>query len=142
MRRWLAISTLAALAAVAALPVLAADLPQGGSFSDDDGSVHEGYIEAIAELGITRGCNPPDNTRFCPDDSVTRGQMAAFLVRALGYADNGGGNLFVDDDDSGFQNDIDRLPTAGVTRAPRAGQRSREAVPLGLRWGRSSTNGR
>jgi hypothetical protein len=24
-----------------------------------------------------------DPTRFCPDDSVTRGEMAAFLVRAL-----------------------------------------------------------
>lgn len=31
----------------------------GGSFVDDDTSVHEGAIEAIALEGITRGCNPP-----------------------------------------------------------------------------------
>jgi hypothetical protein len=41
--------------------------------------------------------------------------MAAFLVRAFGYIDDGGGNLFVDDDGSMFERDIDRLATAGVT---------------------------
>src|SRR5690606_9784835 len=65
--------------------------------------------------GITRGCNPPANDRFCPDDHVTRGQMAAFLVRALGYTDDGGGDHFDDDDTSVFESDIDRLRTAGVT---------------------------
>lgn len=34
-----------------------------GTFTDDDGNVHEGYIEAIAAEGITGGCNPPDNTQ-------------------------------------------------------------------------------
>jgi hypothetical protein len=52
---------------------------------------------------------------FCPDDAVTRGQMAAFLVRALHYGDDGGGDRFVDDDTSVFAADIDRLATAGVT---------------------------
>ncbi len=55
-------------------------------------------VEWLAEQEITRGCNPPFNTRFCPDLDVTRGQMAAFLVRALHYTDNGGGDLFTDDD--------------------------------------------
>ena len=32
---------------------------------------------------MTLGCNPPNNNRFCPDDYVTRGQMAAFLKRAI-----------------------------------------------------------
>jgi hypothetical protein len=32
------------------------------------------------------GCNPPDNDRFCPEGPVTRGQMASFLVRALGLS--------------------------------------------------------
>lgn len=35
----------------------------------------------LAETGITRGCNPPANNLFCPDDNVTRGQMATFLQR-------------------------------------------------------------
>ncbi len=85
-------------------------------FNDDDYSIFEADIERLAAAGITRGCNPPFNDMFCPDDPVTRGQMAAFLVRAMGYVDDGGGNLFRDDDDSVFQGDIDRLGTAGVTR--------------------------
>ncbi len=85
-------------------------------FVDDDGSVFEADIERLAAAGITRGCNPPVNDRFCPQDPLTRAQMAAFLVRALGYTDDGGGNLFVDDDGSVFESDIDRLGTAGVTR--------------------------
>ena len=85
-------------------------------FIDDDDSVFEADIEKLAAVGITKGCNPPANDRFCPDAKVTREQMAAFLVRALGYTDDGGGDLFIDDDDSIFEADIDRLGTAGVTR--------------------------
>ncbi len=88
----------------------------GNTFTDDDGSVFESDIAKLAAAGITKGCNPPVNDLYCPDSTVTRGQMAAFLVRAMGYTDNGGGNLFVDDDGSVFENDIDRLGTAGVTR--------------------------
>ena len=62
---------------------VAFDLPPGGTFIDDDGNVHEGFIEGIAAEGITRGCNPPGNDRYCPTSSVTRGAMAAFLARAV-----------------------------------------------------------
>ena len=79
-------------------------------------NIFESDICWLADQGITRGCNPPANTEFCPTDPVTRGQMAAFLVRALDYSDDGGGDLFVDDDDSVFEADIDRLGTAEVTR--------------------------
>jgi len=85
-------------------------------FIDDDGNIFEADIEWMADQGITKGCNPPVNNKFCPNDNVTRGQMAAFLVRALGYTDNGGGDLFVDDDGNTFENDIDKLGTAGVTK--------------------------
>ncbi len=88
----------------------------GDLFTDDDSSVFEGDIDRLGTAGVTRGCNPPANTEFCPTNHVTRGQMAAFLVRALGYTDNGGGDLFTDDDSSVFEGDIDRLGTAGVTR--------------------------
>lgn len=85
-------------------------------FSDDDESIFEADIERLAAAGITKGCNPPKNDRFCPDASVTRGQMAAFLVRAFGYTDDGGGDLFTDDNDSIFESDIDRLGAVGVTK--------------------------
>jgi len=52
-------------------------------FVDDEGSMFEADIERIAAAGITMGCNPPTNDRFCPNDYVTRGQMAAFLARGL-----------------------------------------------------------
>jgi hypothetical protein len=88
----------------------------GNRFVDDDDSIFEADIDRLGTAGITKGCNPPKNDRFCPDDMVTRGQMAAFLVRAFGYTDNGGGDLFTDDDGSIFEGDIDRLGTAGVTK--------------------------
>ncbi|MGI9610684.1 MAG: chitosanase, partial [Acidimicrobiia bacterium] len=95
---------------------LAVALPIRGSFVDDDGNIHEGYIEAIAAEGITRSCNPPINDRYCPDDVVTRGQMAAFLVRALGLHDDGGRNWFDDDDGTVFEDDINKLAASNVSR--------------------------
>ena len=95
----------------------ALDLPAGDGvdFADDDGSVFEADIEKLAAAGITRGCNPPVNDRFCPEQAVTRGQMAAFLARALDLP-VGGSVDFVDDDGSIFEEDIERLAAAGITR--------------------------
>jgi hypothetical protein len=87
-----------------------------GSFADDNGSVFESAIEWLVLEGITTGCNPPVNDRFCPKDDVTRGEMAAFLVRALDYIDDGGGDLYVDDDGHVFESAIDRLGAAGITQ--------------------------
>ncbi len=39
------------------------------------------YIEALAASGITVGCTP---STYCPEDPVTRAQMAVFLAKALG----------------------------------------------------------
>lgn len=106
------------LVAIAVLvPAAAASaLPPGGSFTDDDGNVHEGYIEAIAAAGITSGCNPPLSDRYCPERNVTRGEMAAFLVRALGLSNDGGKDWFTDDNGSPFESSINRLAAAGVTQ--------------------------
>ena len=52
-------------------------------FVDDSGSVHEDNINRIAAEGITVGCNSPAGDRFCPNQPVTRAQMASFLARAL-----------------------------------------------------------
>lgn len=108
-------ATLIALLGLSGAVALGRELPPGGTFVDDDGNIHEPAIEAIAAAGITAGCNPPRNDEYCPGDPVTRGQMAAFLVRALGYTDDGGGDRFTDDDDSVFEADIDKLATAEVT---------------------------
>jgi hypothetical protein len=89
----------------------------GGSpiFEDvDDDNIFAGDVAWLREAGITAGCNPPTNDRFCPDDAVTRGQMAAFLGRALGL-DGPVGDRFTDDDDSAFEADIERLAAARIT---------------------------
>jgi hypothetical protein len=49
-------------------------------FDDDDGITGEAAINRMAAAGITGGCG---TRKFCPKGSVTRGQMAAFLHRAL-----------------------------------------------------------
>ena len=55
-------------------------------FGDDNGNRFETSINAIGAVGVTRGCNPPDNTDCCPNRTVTRQQMASFFVRALTLA--------------------------------------------------------
>jgi hypothetical protein len=39
------------------------------------------FVEALAASGITAGCG---SGNYCPDASITRGQMAVFLATALG----------------------------------------------------------
>lgn len=84
------------------------------TLTDIDGNTFEDDICWLAAEGITRGCNPPANTRFCPDDRVKRGQMAAFLVRALDLTQTG--PAFSDTGGNTFESDISRLAAAGITR--------------------------
>jgi cytochrome c peroxidase len=42
-----------------------------------------GYVERLAKDGVTAGCG---NGNFCPDQPITRRQMAVFLVAASGRA--------------------------------------------------------
>ena len=67
------VATLLLIPAVAFGAGVFNDVPAGHLFEDD--------IEWLASVDVTRGCNPPTNSLYCPDDSVTRGQMAAFLHR-------------------------------------------------------------
>ncbi|MGF1668288.1 MAG: S-layer homology domain-containing protein [Acidimicrobiia bacterium] len=71
-------------------------------------------IAWLADQGITRGCNPPANDRFCPDERVSRAQMAAFLVRAL-LLPPSDFDAFADDTGSVFESDIDAFAAAGIT---------------------------
>lgn len=70
----------AMLARVLSLPGTQTDY-----FTDDAGSIFEGAINKIAEAGITNGCNPPASDNYCPTNKVTRGEMSAFLKRAVEY---------------------------------------------------------
>jgi hypothetical protein len=82
-------------------------------FGDDDGSPFEADIVWLSSAGITRGCTSAGD-RYCPDDHATRGQLAAFLTRALGLNERLQG-AFTDDDGSPFEADIERLAALGIT---------------------------
>lgn len=83
--RW----TLMGIAIIGALLLAPAAVWASHSFTDvpDSNTFHED-IDAIADARVTRGCNPPENTEYCPEDFVTREQMAAFMNR-LGALDAG-----------------------------------------------------
>lgn len=57
--------------------------PIEGQRFDDVTEPHLGAINAIAAEEVTVGCNT-EGTLYCPFEPVSRGQMAAFLHRALG----------------------------------------------------------
>lgn len=80
-------------------------------FADDGASSFEDAINRIAEAGITAGCG---GDRFCPGESVTRAQMAAFLDAAKGLP-AAGTDYFTDDDGSSFEPAINRIAAAGIT---------------------------
>lgn len=113
MRRFL-FSFSVLLLAVAAPALGQEELPPGGSFYDDQGSVHESAIEGLAAADITRGCHD-EKPVFCPDRGVTRGEMAAFLDRALDLpaAEESG---FTDIASSPFAGSIAKIAAAGITR--------------------------
>jgi len=56
-----------------------------GYFTDNpSGTWYSTFVEQLYENEVTTGCSA---TKFCPSGSVTRAEMAAFLLRAIGEAD-------------------------------------------------------
>ena len=53
-------------------------------FIDDDGSIFETEIETLYTNGVTTGCT---TVSYCPTKPVTRGEMAAFLIRGMSLID-------------------------------------------------------
>ena len=111
-------TTIVALATMAFVLVATAAfavLPPGGTFKDDNGNPHEGNIEAIAAIGVTKGCNPPANDLYCPDRTVTRDEMASFFSRAFGIA-SAAVDQFSDDNGNTHEAQINGIAIAGVTK--------------------------
>ena len=61
--------------------------PVSDYFIDDDGHLHETSINGIAVVGIAVG---DGRSTFRPQDEVSRGQMAAFLIRHLAVLEEKG----------------------------------------------------
>ncbi|MDH3193500.1 MAG: S-layer homology domain-containing protein [Acidimicrobiia bacterium] len=113
-RRVALLMVLIAALVLPATPALAEHIPPNGYFTDDDGTVHEANINALRAAGITTGCNPPDNTRFCPFNNVTRAEMATFLVRALDLPSTSA-DYFDDDNGNIHESAINSLRASGIT---------------------------
>lgn len=80
-------------------------------FTDIGGSIFVADISWAYAEGITAGCTA---TRFCPDDPVTREQMASFLDRMF-HLPPTATDFFVDDEASIHEGSINRLAAAGIT---------------------------
>ena len=66
-----------------------ADEETDGYFSDDDGSVHEPALEALASRGVLAGIECGEGL-ICPGEPLKRWEMAVWLVRVLDGADDDG----------------------------------------------------
>ena len=93
--------------------------PDAGHTFDDvaDHMWYEPYIERLKTLGVTTGCSQ-DRLNYCPTATVTRAQMASFLVRAFDIPaappPQGGGFTDVNDTSVHYEN-INALYASGIT---------------------------
>ncbi len=78
------------------------------------------HVERLAELGIAAGCSR-DPARFCPQNPVTRAQLAALLARAFDLQTDTP-SAFVDvDTQNPHAAGIDAIAAAGITTGCGAG---------------------
>ncbi len=81
-------------------------------FDDVTSAGYGPAIDALVEEGVVNGCAEAD---FCPDEALTRGQMATLLTEALGLPYEGSG-FFADVDDTAHAVGVNSLAAAGITR--------------------------
>ncbi|MCC5947080.1 MAG: S-layer homology domain-containing protein [Nitriliruptoraceae bacterium] len=76
---------------MASFLVRAGNIPpaSGSRFTDVPRThTHHDDINALAAAGYTNGCR--DGSRYCPDDPITRAEMASFLQRVAGLRESSG----------------------------------------------------
>lgn len=114
-----------------AMGVSPASVCTGSIFSDvNRETVGDGfcrYIEAFSTCGITSGCQtdnpdtPQNEAKYCPNNPVTREEMAVFIIRALNLtsAPTCTGNIFndvnVEITGEGFCKYIEKFSELGIT---------------------------
>ena len=88
------------------------------TFDDVGGSQFVDEIVWVAEQGISLGCR---EYHYCPDEPVTRGQMASFLARALDLPSSTI-DYFDDDHGSAHEDNINKVAEAGISLGCGSGQ--------------------
>jgi hypothetical protein len=100
-----------------ALRAVGVELPTDppDAFGDDGASVHQRAINQLAALGVVTG---KGDGRYHSAETVSRGQLASFLVRsyerATGFALLAPDDAFSDDNGTFHEPSIDRAATAGL----------------------------
>jgi hypothetical protein len=97
-----------------------ADVPTIHPFALEDGEVDFApWVQALFDAGITGGC-VQSPLSFCPNDGVTRGQMAVFLLRGMfgrNFVPPPPGGLFDDvPQNHSFAAWIETLADEGITQ--------------------------
>ena len=77
-------------------------------------SFYAPFIERMAELGVTEGCG--NGTGFCPEEPVTRAQMAVFLTRAFSLAPGHDPGFLDVAADAWYFDQVAALAASGITR--------------------------
>ncbi|HKY47492.1 MAG TPA: fibronectin type III domain-containing protein [Acidimicrobiia bacterium] len=105
---------LATRAGMAAFLTRALGLPASGvdAFQDDNGHSLEDGLNRTAAADIFLGCS--NDRDVCPDDAITRGELAAVLVRALDLAANNPGG-FADVGDHWARTFIETIGGLGIS---------------------------
>lgn len=101
------------------------DLPRYATNTYEDvryDNPHAGNIARLAQVGLVQGTGA---TTYSPGATVTRAQMATFLVRAYEYVNDralpAGGGAFGDDDGNPHEPSIDKAAAAGFAAGVRPG---------------------
>ena len=81
-------------------------------FEDVGSEWWSAHVDRLNDLGVTAGCakSPP---QYCPEEPVTRAQMATFLVRAFGLEP--AGHFGFTDIGGTHEGNINALAAAGIT---------------------------
>ena len=85
---------------------------EGERFSDTADSVHGTAIETLAEAELVSGC---DEGRFCPNDDITREQLATMLYRGLDIPDATEDVTYFDDIGGVHEPAVRALAENGIT---------------------------
>ena len=80
-------------------------------FNDDNGHPAEQAINSLAAAGVTSGCG---EGRFCPDRSLTRGEMSSLIAAAMRWTLPGNTYPYVDLDNSPYGRSTKSLARRGA----------------------------
>lgn len=109
-----------ALATLVAVPLASGPAAARMAFDDVEGSVHAPAVSALASREIVLGC---DDDQFCPGDSLTRGQVASVLTRALDLdVPSGSTGRFSDTRGNVHEDAVAALSAAGITKGCGGGE--------------------